>query len=138
MEQELKGLVERLEISDRVKFVGFVNHAQLNNLLKRSMAMLIDTLQDNNMVSIPESIVSGTPVLTNNIPTNSSIISDHKLGIVKRCWNENDIMDIVNNNTFYVENCIHYREKLTNKYSAQLFVDIFNNYQKNNENPIIQ
>lgn len=130
MEQELKELVERLEISDRVKFVGFVNHAQLNNLLKRSMAMLIDTFQDNNMVSIPESIVSGTPVLTNSIPTNSSIISKNNLGIVKQNWDENDIMAIVNNNCFYVENCIRYRDHLTNKHSAQLFIDVFNSCNK--------
>lgn len=130
LENELKEMTKELDISDKVKFIGFVDHTQLNNLLKQSMAMLIDTFQDNNMVSIPESIVSGTPVLTNSIPTNSSIISKNNLGIVKQNWDENDIMAIVNNNCFYVENCIRYRDNLTNKHSAQLFIDVFNSYKK--------
>ena len=129
--EELKKYAEQLGISDNVKFIGFVNHYELNNLLKKSLALLIDTLQDNNMVSIPESIVSGTPILTNNIPTNSPMILKNQLGIAKQNWDENDMLEIFNNNSFYVNNCIQYREKLTNQHSAQLLIEIFNSYQNN-------
>lgn len=83
------------------------------------------------MVSIPESIVSGTPILTNNQPASADYIAKNDLGIVKDNWNENDIVKIIDDNTYYTKNCIQYREKLTNQHSAQLFIEIFNSYQNN-------
>lgn len=127
MEKELKEKVSDLGIKSNVVFVGFVDHQSLNRLMMRSEAMLIDTLQDNNMVSIPECIVSGTPVLSNLVPTNAGVIIDHKLGIAKQDWDETDIKEIVDNNAEFVQNCISYREKLSSEFAAQSFIDVFNN-----------
>ena len=74
LEDELKRQTIDLNINRNVDFVGFKIHEKLNHLISESQAMLIDTKQDNNMVSIPESIVSGTPVITNNVPTNAFMI----------------------------------------------------------------
>ncbi len=124
--EELKETVADLGIKSNVVFVGFVDHHTLNKLMMRSKAMLIDTLQDNNMVSIPECIVSGTPVLSNLVPTNADIIIDNRLGIAKQEWNEADIKEIVDNNGYFVENCISYREKLSCEFAAKSFIKIFN------------
>lgn len=111
-------------------FLGHKQHTELNQLISESYALLIDTKQDNNMVSIPESIVSGTAILTNTTPTNTQMIIDNKLGIVKDNWNENDILNIINNNIEYTTNCIKYRNKLSTTNSANLLIDCFFNNEK--------
>lgn len=126
MKEQINNLVTELNLSADVKILGFMNHKALNEVLRKAKCMLIDTKQDNNMVSIPESIVCGTPVLSNSIPTNAYTIKQNKLGIVKDNWDETDIEEIIDHNTKYVENCIRYRENLTNIHSAQLFIDIIN------------
>lgn len=127
LENELKKQVREFEIGKNVNFVGFKPHSELNKLLAQSMALLIDTKQDNNMVSIPESVVCGTPVLTNFVPTNSETISRHHLGIAKKDWNESDLQEIVNNNVVYVENCIVFRDKLSTINTAKLLIDVYEN-----------
>ena len=125
LEDVLKRQTKELGIENNVKFVGFMPHSELNSLVTESMALLIDTKQDNNMVSIPESIVSGTPVLTNLVPTNAPMINKYQLGIAKTDWTENDLQEITENNDVYVENCIAIREQLSAKHSAKQFIDVF-------------
>lgn len=124
LEGKLKMQVKRMKIENNVRFVGFLPHQELNTLVADSMAMLIDTKQDLNMVSIPESIASGTPIVTNLIPASAAYIANDRLGIAKADWNETDLKDIIANNSFYVANCIAYREKLTNVYLAKKLIDI--------------
>jgi 1,2-diacylglycerol 3-alpha-glucosyltransferase len=119
LENKLKAQVKELNITNNVQFIGFKPHSELNILVAESMAMLIDTKQDLNMVSVPESVVSGTPVLINLVPYTAVMIEKHQLGIAKTNWNENDLQDIVENNTVYVENCIAFREKLSTKSTAE-------------------
>lgn len=130
-ELKLKELVKVLNLQDYVNFVGFLSQIKLNDYISHSYAFLINTRKDLNMVSIPESIVSGTPILTNNQPASADYIAKNDLGIVKDNWDENDIVKIIDDNTYYTKNCIQYREKLTNQHSAQLFIEIFNSYQNN-------
>ncbi len=128
LESEIHEYIIKNNLSHNVTIKGFVNHDELNVLLMESKALLIDTLQDNNMVSIPESIVSGTPILTNEIPTNSYIIKQNELGIVKSGWNENDMHLLCKYNKKFVTNCIKYRDKLSNIHSAEMFIEIFKTY----------
>lgn len=130
-ELNLKELTKNLHLQDYVNFVGFLSQVDLNDYISHSYAFLINTRKDLNMVSIPESIVSGTPILTNNQPASADYIAKNNLGIVKENWDENDIIRIIDDNIYYTENCIHYRNKLTNQYSAQLFIEIFNSYRNN-------
>lgn len=130
-ENKLKDLVNRLGLKDAVDFVGFLSQTDLNDYIRSSYCFLVNTRKDLNMVSIPESIVSGTPILTNRQPASADYIEKNGLGIVRDNWDENDIVDIIKNNSIYVDNCLHYRNKLTNGYYAQLFIDIFNELRKN-------
>jgi 1,2-diacylglycerol 3-alpha-glucosyltransferase len=132
LENQLKDRVKKLQIDKNVIFTGFKPHSELSCLLAESMAMLVDTKDDLNMVSIPESIVSGTPVVTNLVPYSSLIVSEHHLGIAKD-WNENDLKYVVENNDFYVRNCIGYRNRLTIVHAAEKIVEIYKkcrNYEK--------
>jgi len=122
LENELKKQVSELEIEKNVVFAGFKHHLELNGLIAESISLLIDTKQDNNMVSIPEAVVSGTPILTNLVPTNSEFISQHQLGIAKADWNEEDLKQIADNNAFYVENCVAFREELSTKSIAEKLI----------------
>ena len=77
------------------------------------------------MVSIPEAIVSGTPILTNTQPASVEYIRANGLGIVKDNWDEYDLKKIVDENPDYVQNCIAYRDKLTNTHAARTFLNIY-------------
>ena len=95
LEEQLKSLTLQLGLDAKVQFLGFKTHEEMNDYLPYSQALLINTRQDNNMVSIPESIVSGTPVVTNTVPTNSSMAAKHRLGIVKDEWNEDTLWELL-------------------------------------------
>ncbi len=129
-EKNLKDLVKNLKLDSVVDFVGFLSQADLNEYIRKSYCFLVNTRKDLNMVSIPESIVSGTPILTNLQPSSASYIQKYHLGIAKKEWDENDIKEIIDNNSLYVKNCIAYRDKLTNVHSAQMLIDIFKSAQK--------
>lgn len=125
-ENNLKTLTAELVLQDYVDFVGFLSQAKLNEYIRNSCAFLVNTRKDLNMVSIPEAIVSGTPILTNRQPASADYIEKFHLGIVKDSWDENDIKNVIDNNIFYVENCVSYRDRLTSTYSAGQFVKTFN------------
>lgn len=126
-EENLKKLVTQLNLQDSVIFLGFLSQSELNNYIRESYCFLVNTRQDLNMVSIPESIVSGTPILTNLQPASAGYIRREQLGIVKDQWGVEELKQIIEKNSFYVANCIKYRDKLTNTHSAQMLIDIFNN-----------
>ena len=118
-------LVTKLKLTKSVRFLGFLPHQTLNKYIRESLCFLINTRKDLNMVSIPEAIVSGTPILTNTQPASAGYIQANKLGIAKNQWGIDELKEIIDNNSFYVKNCIGYRDNLTNVHSAQLLTDIY-------------
>lgn len=96
----------------------------------KAKALLIDTMQDNNMVSIPETIACGTPVVTNTIPTNVYVIEECGLGIVKDDWTDEDLIEIINNTEAYTKHCVDYHEKLGSEYAAKSLIDIYMKYKR--------
>jgi len=133
LESNLKEQVTQLKIENNVHFVGFMPHQDLNALVADSMAMLINTRQDLNMVSIPESIAAGTPIVSNLIPATAAYIAKNNLGIAKTDWDESDLKEIIINNSFYVTNCVAYRKKLTNVYLVKKMVEIAQEERLTNE-----
>ena len=124
-ETNLKHLVDDLGLQNCIEFVGFLSQSKLNEYIRESLAFLVNTRKDLNMVSIPEAIISGTPILTNLKPASSDYIINYDLGIAKDNWNEMDMKLLVDKNEEYVGNCIKYREYFTNMHSAKLFLEIF-------------
>ena len=126
-EEKLRSLVDKLNLSDVVQFVGFLSQKELNEYTRDSLCFLMDTQRDLNVVSIPEAIVSGTPILSNSLPASADYIKRNNLGIIKDNWGYNELKQIIDNNSFYVTNCITYREKLANDYAAQTLITLFEN-----------
>lgn len=126
-EANLKNLASRLGLNDYVEFLGFLPQAKLNEYIRESLCFLVNTRKDLNMVSIPESIVSGTPILTNLQPASAGYIVKEQLGIAKNGWGVEELKKLIDGNSSYVDNCISYREKLTSTHSAKMLVDIFEN-----------
>lgn len=125
LENNLKEQCLLLGIEKNVHFLGQCNHEELSKLYRLSMALLIYTKQDNNMVSIIESICSGTPVITTSIPYNSSYISKYNLGLVNDSWNECELEKMVKNNAIFKKNCSLYRTNLSSKKSAEMLTKIY-------------
>ena len=124
-EGELRAELERQSmdcgIAQAVRFTGKLSHEELLPMLNRARALLVNTSKDNSMVSIVESIAAGTPVITTSVPFNAAYIRKNQLGIVKDDWGVQELEEICTNNSFYVQNCIAYREKLSNSYCAKQF-----------------
>ena len=114
-------------LSDKVIFTGKMSHDGLLPILSRAKALLVNTIKDNNMVSIVESIAVGTPIVTTDVPLNSTYIKKYRLGIAKQEWSEEDLVEIVLNNKKYVKNCIDYRYKLSTKRRVEQFIELSEN-----------
>lgn len=121
---ELKNQVKKLKIEEKVVFTGKLQHNTLLPYLAEAQALLVNTIKDNNMISIVESIAVGTPVITTEIPLNAAYIKSEQLGIVKNDWDEKDLEEVVNNHIFYRENCLNYRECLSTQERVRQFEEI--------------
>ncbi len=124
-EENLRSLVAQLGLNDSVEFLGFLPQAKLNEYIRESLCFLVNTRKDLNMVSIPESIVSGTPILTNMQPASARYIAEEQLGIAKDEWGVAELKALIDHNDEYVERCLAYRDRLTNTYSAKMLTEIF-------------
>lgn len=124
LENELKEKVRSLCLEKNIRFLGFLNHTDLNKHLSESVASLVYTNNDLNMVSIPESIVSGTPIVTNTVPALSEFIRDKKLGIVNDDWGYDELKEIAENNIYH-SNCLKQRNLLSSQTAAQRLINIF-------------
>ncbi len=124
-EDELRTIISNLGISRNVNLHGFMTHEKLAVLSSNSLALLVFTERDLNMVSIPESIVAGTPVLTNSVPCTASFISKHKLGIVDDEWGSSELEEMSRRYDEFHANCIAIRDELTEKGCAKKLVDIW-------------
>ena len=128
--QALREQVKDARLERNVLFHGFLRHHEMAPLLRRAKAMLVNTSMDLNMVSIPEAIVSGTPVVTNTMPTTATFIAQNHLGIARDGWDENDLIDIIDHYDDYHAACVAVRDGLTNVGCAKRMVQIFNDWKK--------
>ena len=130
-EQNLRELVDANKIQDYVSFLGFLPQKSLCEYMSQSLASLVNTKVDLNMVSVPESICCATPVVMNEVPLSSWYIKQYKLGIIKKGWGVPELKEIILNNSEYVNNCINFRTELSTTKAAQKLLDVY-------ENPVMQ
>lgn len=121
-EKKLKEKAKAYGLEEKIIFTGFMTHEEMKPILGTSQAMIINTQKDNNMVSIVEALALGTPIITTDIPYNVDYIKRYKLGVVKEKLSYNDLKEVVDNNLLYVNNCINYREKISNEYHVKQFI----------------
>lgn len=121
----LEGLARELHLETQVRFYGRLDHANMIPLLASSMALLVNTRQDNNMVSIVESLAVCTPVVTTDVPYNAAYIRAAHLGVVRDHWDWRDLQEIRDHNAEYVAACEAYRPTLSVEYKVQQFLSVY-------------
>ena len=121
----LRDVAKNEKVDKNVVFLGFVSQTVLNQYVSESLALLINTKSDMNMVSVPESVCSATPIIMNQVPLNCWYVRKYNLGIVKNNWDKNDIKNIIDRNDYYVDNCKKYRDQLSLTSTAKKLIDIF-------------
>jgi len=126
LKEQLEWQVNEMKLTDNVIFLGFLGHEKLNQYIRESYAFLVNTRHDLNMHSIREALASCTPVITNLVPTSADYIAENQLGIAKADWDETDLKTVIDNSSFYIDNCLAYREKLSCTYSVKKLLEIFN------------
>ena len=124
LKEKLQRMAQTLGIAPNVIFTGKMTHDELLPILSKSKALLVNTVKDNNMISIVEAIAVGTPIVTTDVPLNSTYIKEYQLGIAKKQWDESDLNDVVSNSEMYIENCMKYRYKLSTKQRVEQFIEI--------------
>lgn len=120
----LEQLAQELQIADHVQFMGRLDHETMIPYLASSMALLVNTRQDNNMVSIVESLAVCTPIVTTPVPYNAAYIRSEHLGIVKDGWDWSDLQEVRDHNAEFVSACVTYRPSLSVEYKAQQFLQV--------------
>ena len=129
----LKQLAKQLCIDGNVVFHGFMQHSQFAEILRSSKAMLIDTSNDLNMVSVPEAIVSGTPIVTNTLPTSAEFIANSGVGIARDGWDASDLKHLVENYPKYHQACLDVRDELTRDGCARKMIRIFLDWKQSKQ-----
>lgn len=124
LKEKLQTIAQTLGIASHVIFTGKMTHDELFLILSKSKALLVNTVKDNNMISIIEAIAVGTPIVTTDVPLNSTYIKEYQLGIAKKKWDELDLKDVVSNSKMYIKNCMKYRYKLSTKQKVEQFLEI--------------
>ena len=124
LKEKLQRMAQTLGIAPNVIFTGKMTHDELLPILSKSKALLVNTVKDNNMISIVEAIAVGTPIVTTDVPLNSTYIKEYQLGIAKKQWDESDLNDVVSNSEMYIESCMKYRYKLSTKQRVEQFLEI--------------
>lgn len=76
---ELIVLLSKLRISNRVRFLGFVEEAELPKLYRGAYATMFVSLMEGFGLPVIESMASGTPVLTSNESSLPEIAGDAAL-----------------------------------------------------------
>lgn len=87
--EEREALEKRVRdngIEGNVTFHGYCTHEQWAPLGRTAKGMLIDTLKDNNMVTVSECLCMATPVLMNTVPTIAALVRESGAGIVADGW----------------------------------------------------
>lgn len=130
---KLEDLIISLNLQKNVILHGFLTHDEMQPIIKRAKGLLIDTLKDQNVVSISESIASGTPVLMNTIPNQTDFVNDNNLGIAKDNWDYQDLIYMIKNYELHHNNCIAIRDKLTDSGCANSIVQIFSKHTLNDK-----
>ena len=127
MRQAMEERVRQAEAGKNVVFHGFMSHRDFAPISRKAKGMLVNTMQDLNMVSVPEAIANGTPVLMNSVPYTASFVRDNTLGIVRDDWDEDTLEELARGYDRFHEACARISKTLTCTASAEKIVHIAEN-----------
>ena len=135
LRQHLRSLADNLGVGHAVEFTGQIGHSRLAGLLNKAIALLVSPARDNNLVSIVEAVASGTPVLTNSVPSNAAAIKQWGLGIVADDWDADHLEVMIQRREEFHKACIAHRQAFTSTGCAQALINTFGDtsWQESNE-----
>lgn len=84
----------------------------------------MDTSNDLNMLTTAEAITSGTPVVTNTVPSTAPFIAANGLGVVRDNWDENDLIEVINSYDKMHAACVKEGKELTNVACARKILGV--------------
>lgn len=91
-DDQLRALVKKMKLSDRIEFVGFKSGIELQGLISRASAVVIPSRWPENMpFTMLESLGSGTPVIASRVGGLAEIIQDGKNGFLFEAENVQDL-----------------------------------------------
>lgn len=123
--ENLEKIITEEGVNDNVKLLGFLRHYEMADILNKAIGLLIESSKDLSMVSIPEAIISGTPILLNTVPCSHLYVRKYDLGIVKDDWDKDELIEMINRYQEFHKNCIAYRDKFTSVGVAKRMVELF-------------
>lgn len=82
MRGELEELTKKLQIEDRVHFVGRVPHKKIPEFLSNAHTLLLVSSSEGRPNVVLEALASGLPVIVSDIPGNRELVEDGKNGIL--------------------------------------------------------
>ncbi len=122
--ETMKAKVKAQGVESNVIFHGFLRQEEFAALGRRAKGMLINTLQDLNMVSVPEAIVNGTPILMNTVPYTAGYVSENGLGIAKDNWGADELEAMADNYPRMHRACVAAHNSLTEVSCAARLVEL--------------
>lgn len=120
----LEALTQQLGVASLVTFTGFIPRVALGQLVASSLAFLVDTNADLNVISIVESIAAGTPVVTNRVPLTAPWIQSRGLGIARNGWDAADLAEVIDNAPRFAARCRATAPSLSTEASAQALITL--------------
>lgn len=121
--EKLKNLVNEKNMQEKVKFLGFLQHDELNKYIREcSFAILPSVWYDNCPYSVLETLSLGKPVIGSNIAGIPELIKDGKNGLLFDYNNINDLQDKIK----YLFN----NEQIRTQMGTNARLDIQKNYNR--------
>lgn len=133
----LRQQVKDLGLEQNVIFHGFMRHAEMAGILRRCVALLVNTSKDLNMVSVTEAIVSGTPVVMNTMPISAPMVQSRRLGIARDDWDETDLIKAIQHYDEFHRACIEARDTLTSQAGARRMISLYQAHSHAPEKPAL-
>lgn len=80
--ENLEELSIDLDIMEKTKFLGFVNHSQLNDLYNSANVYVLTSEQEGLSLSLLEALASSVPVISTNIVGNPEVVMNGQTGFL--------------------------------------------------------
>ena len=97
LEKQLRDLAAHLNVLDRVKFIGFVEHKDLPKYLKISDIFIRPSLSEGLGNSFIEAMAAGIPVIGTPVGGIPDFVIDGKTGFYARLKSPKSIAEVVQN-----------------------------------------
>jgi len=123
LEPELRAQCRELGVAGQVIFHGQQPFETVVESLGRTMGLLTSTQRDQVLLSIPEALACGTPVLTTTVPDMASDVERWGAGLVLDGWGASELRFLVEHNAQLVERAVACREELSMRHLAGLLLE---------------